>query len=234
MRAGVFLGRQGLVVGIAFFGLREYLITPLMVGSRLTKGYARRDDELKGTCRVPTFTERRCYNLFDSTLAAGITGACLSVFLGESELGSGLIKGGRIGRLETSRIFAGAAFIGQLALNEVGVTRVKILAWKAKADQEEEELPKPTDLFAEEDIPKLPTSIRQALEERSKSPDARRGDSPLTTRILTGMTKVLPIRKIDDLEYFASLQKRSKDLERKIAVIDAEQARLFEVAQKGQ
>jgi len=115
------------------------------------------------------------------------------------------------------------ATLGQLAVNEVRAQRLEMLARKAKAAQSTQ----PASELAADELPDLP-SVSDALSDTAKPAGAKRGDSPLTQRMLEKLTAGLPIKKITDEEYLATMEKRKRDIAKRLKEIDREQLALFE------
>lgn len=105
--------------------------------------------------------------------------------------------------------------------------RLKMLARRAG------ETPTPTPA-AEGDssinLPELSGTVADAMANPAKPAGARRGDAPLTQRVLDALTNVLPIRRISDDEFVATMEKRNGEIEKRLAEIEREQAALFERA----
>jgi hypothetical protein len=132
------------------------------------------------------------------------------------------ISGGPRTALPAAFTSALVASIAQFAVNEVRVQRLKLLERQARKSA-----PAPA-VGYEGDLPALPSSVAEALEDNVKAPGAKRGDSPLTQRVLDKLTAVLPIQRISDDDFVATMEKRKSAIDKRLKEIDQEQLALFE------
>lgn len=76
------------IFGLALFGSREYLVSPILVGLRATPGHALRADEAAGKPVQLTMGEVRMQRVLDSAIAAALAGGGLSFGMRELALGT--------------------------------------------------------------------------------------------------------------------------------------------------
>ncbi|KAL7423256.1 hypothetical protein Q5752_002556 [Cryptotrichosporon argae] len=118
------------LVGLAFFGLREYVVSPALVAARLTPTHARRADALSARARgklpdaepAASISDVRAERLADSALAGALSGGALSWGLR-----------GRHTALRAGLTASLIATLVQLSVNQVRIVRLQLLASRAQA-----------------------------------------------------------------------------------------------------
>ncbi|KZV90088.1 hypothetical protein EXIGLDRAFT_771119 [Exidia glandulosa HHB12029] len=113
-------GVNSTLVALAFFGAREYIISPALVAAVPLSQYRRRRDELEfGSKSTPlTWGQMRTHNLLDSTLAGAGAATLASV-----------LRNGRTAALgPASLVGALLCTFFQYTANEIGITRVKLVS----------------------------------------------------------------------------------------------------------
>lgn len=78
--------------------------------------------------------------------------------------------------------------------------------------------------------PEVPIAalLPPAFDNPLKEEGAQRGDAPLTARVLSSLSSFLPVRKLTDDDYLATLERKRADVDKRLAEIDAEQLTMFE------
>lgn len=218
MKLGVHMSINCSIASLAFFGTREYLVSPILLGLGATPAHARRAAILRGDTDAlaenQSMMDVRLERVLDSAIAGALSGGALSVFARGFGLGTLTVGGPRTlfpAAFTASLIAAGV----QVAVNQARVTRLEMLA---KRDSQE--------VVAAEPMPQL--LVREAFEDTKKPEGAKRGDAAISTRILGVLTNILPIRRLDNDEYLGMLERKRKEVDRRLAEIDKEQLDLFE------
>jgi hypothetical protein len=67
----------------------------------------------------------------------------------------------------------------------------------------------------------------ESFEDPAKPAGERRGDAPITGRLMGVLSHVLPVRRLSDEDYLASLEKKRGEVDRRIAEIDEEQLAMW-------
>ncbi|TXT13509.1 hypothetical protein VHUM_00876 [Vanrija humicola] len=198
--------------GLAFFATREYVVSPALLAVGDTPGHVRRraalDDERRGVVPpAPSIAEVRTERLLDSGIAGALSGGGLSAAMrGPKTL------------LPAAFTSALIATLLQFSVNSVRVARLEILA-KRLEDAKAREAP-------------VPVAEAEAFDNPLKEEGAQRGDAPITSRILGKLSSFLPVRKLTDEDYLATLERKRADVDKRLAEIDAEQLTMFERAQR--
>ncbi|KAL1412951.1 hypothetical protein Q8F55_000700 [Vanrija albida] len=210
--------------GLAFFSTREYLVSPALLALGATPSHVRRLGELEAQCAgvpypAPTIAEVRTERLLDSGLSGALSGGGLSA----------AIRGPRT--LVPAAFTAGLiATLLQFSVNSVRVARLEILAKRL----EEGKVPVVVAEPAEPAEPTIASSVPPAFDNPLKEEGAQRGDAPITSRILGTLSGFLPVRKLTDDDYLATLERKRADVDKRLAEIDAEQLTMFERSTQNQ
>ncbi|KAI9631944.1 uncharacterized protein MKK02DRAFT_21475 [Dioszegia hungarica] len=211
------MGVNGGIMGLTFFGLREYLISPLLLSASPTLSHARRFHQLseKQLGKLPSspspeaasISEMRTERFLDSGISGSLAGGVLS----------GATRG--IRTVIPAAITTGLiALAGQAVVNQVRVGRLKLLARRVgdmdgTAPQGQGEMVSTIDAL---DNPTAPTTA-----------------ASLPGRIMKGLSHALPIRQLSDEEYLATLEKKKRDVAKRLGEIEVEELRLYEASQTG-
>ncbi|BEI82431.1 hypothetical protein CcaverHIS002_0302990 [Cutaneotrichosporon cavernicola] len=208
---GVNMGINCGIVSLFFFGTREYLVSPILLGVCATPAHARRAEELEtGITEPQSISDVRMNRILDSAIAGAAAGGGLSTF----------IRGPRT--LIPAAFTAGLlATVGQGLVNQSRVWRLELLAKRAR-----EGLPEPAPAF------EPAVEVMESFETPAKPDGERRGDAPITSRMMGVLSHILPVKKLSDEDYLAGLEKKRNDVDRRIAEIDAEQLAMWTNAQK--
>ncbi|KIL69998.1 hypothetical protein M378DRAFT_98260 [Amanita muscaria Koide BX008] len=176
------------VTAATFFGLREYVVSPLLVSTLPFAQYERRRHELGyADTHCPSnsqpsisWSDKRAHKLLDSGLSGAATG--------------GILRGWRSGPAAAlpGALTVGAACIGlQYAFNEASIARLRYASRQSSKDEE-----------ASLTDTRLPLDHNIALLE----PPSSFGDKVLG---------LLGVRKMDEVEYLEKMKKtRDRHLER--------------------
>ncbi|CAK9783476.1 hypothetical protein CC85DRAFT_329651 [Cutaneotrichosporon oleaginosum] len=211
---GVNMGINFGVASLFFFGTREYLVSPILLGARATRAHARRADELDARLAArpseqpTTLWDVRTDRLLDSAVAAAAAGGALSAFT----------RGPRT-LLPAAFTTALLATVGQGLVNQTRVWRLEVLAKRVREG-------------AEARADERPVDVMVAFEEPAKPAGERRGDAPITGRVMSVLSHILPVKRLSDEDYLASLEKKRAEVDRRIAEIDSEQLAMWTNAQK--
>lgn len=117
-----------------------------------------------------------------------------------------------------------AAFttLTQFIINSVRVKRLQVLTKRAAAGAPE--------LVTREFVPEPAASSEEAFDAPRRE-DETVGSSPLSQRILRILEKVSPVRQISDDEYLETLEKRRREIDKRLAEIQEEEELLFSRSQ---
>ncbi|GHJ84215.1 hypothetical protein NliqN6_0617 [Naganishia liquefaciens] len=190
------MGLNGAVAGLSFFGIREYVVSPLLVASLDGPGYRRRRQLASASAPAvdvvtPTneISLMRNDRVMDSALAGGIAGSSIS----------GLVRGRRTipASFITSALITAAL---QYTTNTIRVTRVQTLLARQSQSQSQPQ-------------PQSDTSVPVPS---STEPSAH--DAPTTTttwldRIASALGKWSPVRKLSDDEYAQILRRQKAEVQ---------------------
>ncbi|GMK58246.1 hypothetical protein CspeluHIS016_0502780 [Cutaneotrichosporon spelunceum] len=210
---GVNMGINCGIASLFFLGAREYLVSPILLGVHATPEHARRAEELEtGVAEPQSISDIRLNRLLDSAIAGAAAGGGLSTFT----------RGPRtlIPAAFTAALLATA---GQGLVNQTRVWRLELLARRAREAQ-------PTQVPTS--APEPTVDVMESFEAPAKPDGQRRGDAPLTSRMMGVLSHILPVKKLSDEEYLTGLEKKRDDVNRRIAEIDAEQLAMWTNSQK--
>ncbi|WVQ80510.1 hypothetical protein IAT38_002615 [Cryptococcus sp. DSM 104549] len=214
-------------LGLSFWAFREYIVSPILTGMEVTAGHSRRMRDFERIARgeidelptiAPTMSEVRTDRLLDSGIAGALAGAVMS----------GAVRG-----IHTAP--KGASTMGLIAVAMqalVNQTRVYRLNSLAKSEAEN---------AAAGITPRDPSAphrtVRTLFEEHStkaNAPVPHEDDTPtLPEMIVLGLSKILPVRKISNEEYLATLEKRKASIQKRLGEIEDEERMMFEAQAKG-
>ncbi|GFZ45293.1 hypothetical protein JCM24511_03019 [Saitozyma sp. JCM 24511] len=167
------MGINAGVVGVTFFGLREYLVSPLLLSGRATTSHTRRLAELsekqRGKLPLPpplplpspsSVEELRFERVLDSSIAGALTGGLLS----------GGLRGPRtiVPASVTLSLIASAL---QLSVNQLRITRLHLLARSTETGANAAELPPQNTSSQEQNSTPTPTTA-PGYSSSSSSPSA--------------------------------------------------------------
>ncbi|KAI0345345.1 hypothetical protein BDW22DRAFT_1354257 [Trametopsis cervina] len=119
---------NGALVGSAFFGLREFVVSPILVLNLSSPQYVRRKEELQNKkskqivqhhAQQLSWSDMRSHKLLDSSISGAATAATFSAL---AHGAAGVIPGVSTGAIVCSLL--------QLAYNEVGVRRIQYVSRK--------------------------------------------------------------------------------------------------------
>lgn len=169
----------------------------------------------------PTISEIRTERFLDSSISGGLAGGLLSAGM----------RGARtvLPATVTSSLIA---LTGQWIVNEVRIGRLRLLARRVGDMDETAGVISGNGAHrgapgSSPSEPDTPPSVAGSLEH----PTAPTTGNSLPGRIMQGMTRFLPVRKLSDDEYLATLEKKRADLDKRLSLIDEEELRLFEASQ---
>lgn len=171
----------------------------------------------------------RTDRVLDSALAGALTGGALSAAFREAfsiTITKELAKPGIIGGRAT---FGKAAFTSALITSALQASanqlRVMRLSYLAKSQAKMSSL----DTAPSEHEP---TATFDALKSSTPAPDPTSPSLP--ERMMSSFTKILPVRKLSNEEYLATLEKKRADVDKRLKEIAEEEMRMYEWAQKQQ
>ncbi|WVO19168.1 uncharacterized protein IAS62_000446 [Cryptococcus decagattii] len=208
------------IAGLAFFTVREYLVSPFLLIIEATPSHSRRLMEIqlsdKQRSKLPQVTsigQVRTDRVLDSALAGALTGGLLSAtFRGRATFG----KAAFTSALITSALQLSANQLRVIRLNYLAKNQTRISSLDTVAPSEQE-----------------PTAAFDALKSSIPSPEPTSPPS-LSERIMSSLTKVLPVRKLSNEEYLATLEKKRAEVDKRLKEIAEEEMRMYEWAQRQQ
>ncbi|ADV21777.1 hypothetical protein I305_01820 [Cryptococcus gattii E566] len=208
------------IAGLAFFTVREYLVSPFLLIIEATPSHSRRLMEIqlseKQRSKLPQVTsigQVRTDRVLDSALAGALTGGVLSAtFRGRATFGKAAF---------TSALITSAL---QLSANQLRVMRLNYLA-KNQTGISSLDTVAPSE--------QVPTATFDALKSSIPSPEPTSPPS-LPERMMSSLIKVLPVRKLTNEEYLATLEKKRAEVDKRLKEIAEEEMRMYEWAKKQQ
>ncbi|WWD18406.1 hypothetical protein CI109_102856 [Kwoniella shandongensis] len=230
------------IASLTFFGLREYIISPFLLSIEATPSHTRRLRDLQRLSSkqlgklpatgvtedesAPSLMEVRTDRLLDSALAGGLTGGVLSsAFRGRATFGKAFITSSLIGS------------ILQLSANQLRVFRLEYLAKQSQSQPISSQAPaSATGLIPETAAgiydPSLITNFNEhSLKSNTPTPTKENPQTPsLPEKMMKGLSKFLPVRKLTDDEYLEQLQKKRDDVDKRLREIEDEEKRMYEWA----
>ncbi|OWZ57632.1 hypothetical protein C349_03070 [Cryptococcus neoformans var. grubii Br795] len=206
------------IAGLAFFTVREYLVSPLLLIIEATPSHSRRLLELqlseKQRSKLPqvvSIGQMRTDRVLDSALAGALTGGALSAaFRGRATFG----KAAFTSALITSALQASANQLRVMRLSYLAKSQAKMSSLDTAPSEHE------------------PTAKFDALKSSTPAPDPTSPSLP--ERMMSSFTKILPVRKLSNEEYLATLEKKRADVDKRLKEIAEEEMRMYEWAQKQQ
>ncbi|KDQ12249.1 hypothetical protein BOTBODRAFT_419197 [Botryobasidium botryosum FD-172 SS1] len=141
------------IAGLTFFGLREYIVSPVLVSTLSTQQYVRRRDQFAGlTPRAPiTWGEIRSEKLIDTAIASGLAGGALNAW-----------KRGRVGLVPGIVTASLICTLIQYASNELSLARIKLVS-KQQAQQVQAPQVVPAPLLSRDPAPSSSQKIMDVL-----------------------------------------------------------------------
>lgn len=193
----------------------------MLVSSSFTSSHARRLSQLseKQLGKLPStspaaesLSEIRTDRFLDSSIAGFLTG--------------GILSGGLRGVKTIVPAGVTSALIalgGQFMVNEVRIGRLRLLARRV-GDMDET-------------APKAPAGQEEkgmiSTIEAMENPTAATTTESLPGKIMAGLSHFLPVRKLSDDEYLATLEKKRAELDKRLKAIEEEEVKLYELSQGG-
>ncbi|OWZ46740.1 hypothetical protein C356_02930 [Cryptococcus neoformans c45] len=207
------------IAGLAFFTVREYLVSPLLLIIEATPSHSRRLLELQLSERqrsklpqVVSIGQMRTDRVLDSALAGALTGGVLSAaFRGRATFGRAAFTSALI----TSALQASANQLRVMRLSYLAKNQAKMSSLDTAPSEHE------------------PTATFDALKSSTPAPEPTSPPS-LPERMMSSFTKILPVRKLSNEEYLATLEKKRADVDKRLKEIAEEEMRMYEWAQKQQ
>ncbi|KAK4684708.1 hypothetical protein P7C73_g5463, partial [Tremellales sp. Uapishka_1] len=210
------------VAGLSFFGIREYLVSPLLLSIGATAAHRRRAEVLSWNQfgKLPELGEAddnggidavRWNRMWDSALSGGLAGAALS--------------GGLRGRQTIPRAFLTSSLLAsllQFSMNQLRVIRLELLASRN---------PPPVPLDPPRSTPDLTTAkaMVTSMERPQKTiPTTAEAQVSLPGRIMNALSHFLPVNKLSDQEYLEVLEKNKAKVARKLQQIEEEELAIFD------
>lgn len=180
--------------------------------------------------QVVSIGQMRTDRVLDSALAGALTGGVLSAAFREAfsititkELAKPGIIGGRatFGKAALTSALITSAL--QASANQLRVMRLSYLAKNQAKMSSLDTAPSEHE----------PTATFDALKSSTPAPDPTSPPS-LPERMMSSFTKILPVRKLSNEEYLATLEKKRADVDKRLKEIAEEEMRMYEWAQKQQ
>jgi hypothetical protein len=128
--------------------------------------------------------------------------------------------------VKSSLTTSAIATILQLSVNSLRVARLRYLANAPLAT--------PAVMSDPSAEPDTSTQIIQSLQHPRKDPDKLAGEKSLQARVLNTLGTFLPVRKLTDEEYLATLEKRRFQIGARLKEIEREEIRIFELTENGE
>lgn len=205
-------------------GLREYLVSPLLVATRATRQHSARGNEyLVGTASPTTVSDMRTSRLLDSAIVGALGGPAMSPTFRRA------LRSRR--PLVALQHLAGASLTAalissflQIAVNQSRVLRISYLARR-------ESRPVPIQRSEEKSTSE---QVRDAFQNPVRDPGGEKlGEKSLPGRIMRTLSTFLPIQNLSDEEYLEALERKKGEVEKRLLEIEREEGRIYEYASRG-
>ncbi|KAK8858517.1 hypothetical protein IAR55_002744 [Kwoniella newhampshirensis] len=235
------------IASLTFFGLREYVISPILLSIQPTLSHTRRlqnvqqlsskqlgklpesnNDSVDDALPPASLLEVRTDRLLDSALAGGMTGGVLSAaFRGRATFGKAFITSTLIGS------------ILQLSTNQLRVFRLEYLAKQPQPRRETRSISSlagspsssldgsTTNIEFEKYDPSLSTNFNENLLKSSSTTINPNQTPSLPEKMMSGLSKFLPVRKLSNEEYLEQLEKKRADVDKRLKEIEDEEKRMY-------
>lgn len=170
--------------------------------------------KLPSTTSAASISEMRTERFLDSGISGGLAGGILS----------GGVRGVRT--VIPAAITTGLiALTGQFIVNSVRIGRLRLLA--RRVGDMDGTAPSPAAIIHGDEGKEGKVSTIDALD----NPTAPTTATSLPGKIMKGLSHALPIRQLSDEEYLSTLEKKRRDLDKRLAQIEEEGLILYEAAE---